>query len=323
MVFPVRSLIPATYCYSSLFQPRERVSHPQRLESLLQPDPAGHPRALREAAERVRYEVVVLDRLVNYFRTWNTPLGYFAAVYREMTASVWECLQPDSRQRKVEYPAIMADFIHIFAGRYLDALRQPTRATETWQLAFAAGDAPMVVHLLASMNAHIRLDLGLALAAATRTQLACQLFRRDFDIINKLVSGYDPTDLILGTGARRPGMVEQVADTLPRASPAMGALDRMLGGHLRRLLAERIVLERVHVVDVAEAGLAAIRSGQPHAWYEVERSWDAEVARASRALLRPFRLRGAMQRAVLLLERSPRDIIDVLRPPARSLVPMA
>ncbi|HVZ32219.1 MAG TPA: DUF5995 family protein, partial [Polyangiaceae bacterium] len=222
MVFPTRGLIPATYCYSSLFRSREHAS-PVRIESLLDPDPRAHTRTLRESAERVRQEVVILDRLVNYFRTWNTPLGYFAAVYREMTASVWECLNPHGSQRKVEYPAIMADFIHIFAGRYLDALRQPARATETWQLAFSAGDAPMVVHLLASMNAHIRLDLGLALAAATRTQLTCQLFRKDFDIINKLVSGYDPTNLIRGAPTR-PGMVEQVADTLQEASPALGAL---------------------------------------------------------------------------------------------------
>jgi hypothetical protein len=284
-------------------------------------DQDTHARAALSAAQRIREEVVCLDRLVNQYRAENSRLGYFAAVYREMTASVWRCLEPRPGQRRVAYPALMADFIHLFAGRYFDALSDPQHCTESWRLAFEAGDAPMVIHLLASMNAHIRLDLGLALAAATRDETTCQLFRKDFDIINKLVSGYDPTNQLLGIPTP-PGMVQNVAETLRIASPTLAMLDRGLGGALRSMLADRIVLERVHVVDVAEAGLAAIASGRPGAFREVERRRDEQCARVGRMLLRKPPMMGALQRTVTWFERSPRQIIDALRPPATSLVPV-
>jgi hypothetical protein len=278
---------------------------------------SDHQRATRAAKQRMRDEVVNLDRLVNQYRAENSRLGFFAAVYREMTASVWRCLTPRPGQRVIAYPTLMADFIHLFAGRYYDALQDPVHCTESWQLAFEAGDAPMVIHLLASMNAHIRLDLGLALAAATRDETTCQLFRRDFDIINKLVSGYDPMNQLLGVPTP-PGMVQNVAETLRVAAPTIALFDRCLGGALRNLLADRIVLERVHVVDVAEAGLAAIASGDPSAWSEVERRRDAACARVGHMLVRKLPWTHALTK----FERSPAQIIDVLRPPAHSLVPL-
>ncbi len=274
-------------------------------------------RATRAAAQRIRAEVIALDRLVNRYRAENNRLGFFAAVYREMTASVGRCLEPRPGQRQIAYPTLMADFIHIFAGRYFDALQDPGRCTESWRLAFEAGDAPMAIHLLASMNAHIRLDLGLALAAATRDETTCQLFRKDFDIINKLVSGYDPTNQLLGLPTP-PGMVQQVAETLRVASPTLALFDRCLGGALRGLLADRIVLERVHVVDVAEAGLAAIASGDPRAWHEVEQRRDADCARVGHTLVRKLPWTHALTK----FEREPRQILDVLRPPSQSLVPL-
>jgi hypothetical protein len=276
-----------------------------------------HRRATRAAAQRIRDEVVTLDRLVNQYRAEQSRLGFFAAVYRQMTASVWRCLTPQPGQRRIAYPTLMADFIHIFAGRYYDALQDPRGCTESWRLAFEAGDAPMVVHLLASMNAHIRLDLGLALAAATRDETTCQLFRKDFDIINKLVSGYDPTNQLLGVPTP-PGMVQNVAETLRVASPTLALVDRCLGGALRGLLADRIVLERVHVVDVAEAGLTAIDSADPRAWREVERRRDRECARIGQLLVRKL----SWAHALTKFERSPARILDVLRPPATSLVPL-
>ena len=278
----------------------------------------SHASATRIAAERIGDEVRRLDRLVDEYRVKNSTLGYFAAVYREMTAAVWQCFTPGSGQRPIIYPTMMADFIHIFAERYFDALRCPHRATESWQVAFAAQDAPLVVHLLTSMNAHIRLDLGLALAEATRTETKCQLFRKDFDIINKLVSGYDPTNELLGKQTP-PGMVHKVAETLREASPSTALFDGVLGGMLRSALADRIVLERVHVVDVAEAGIAALRSRQPHAFREVEQRRDADVARAGRFLLGTTPWSAALHKTVRWFERSPLEIIDILRPPQLSL----
>ncbi|MDB4985185.1 MAG: hypothetical protein JWN04_363 [Myxococcaceae bacterium] len=281
-----------------------------------------HAVATREAAARIRDEVLKLDRLVDTYRAQNSSLGYFAAVYREMTASVWRCLEPCSGQRQVVYPTLMADFIQLFAKRYTDALAAPDSATESWQLAFAAADSPLVVHLLSSMNAHIRLDLGLALAAATRTETTCQLFRKDFDIINKLVSGYDPTNDLMGVSTP-PGMVHNVAETLRRASPSTALFDGVLGGWLRQALADRIVLERVHVVDVAEAGIAALQSRRPGAWRELEQKRDAQVARAGRLLLARSRWSSTLHKAVRWFERSPAEIIDALRPPSHSLVPLS
>ena len=81
-----------------------------------------------------------------------------------------------------------------FALRYLDALasfQAGGTATRSWMLAFHAGDDSSLLilqQLLAGMNAHINLDLGIAAAQVYPREQLPQ-FKPDFDQINDVLAG--------------------------------------------------------------------------------------------------------------------------------------
>jgi hypothetical protein len=85
----------------------------------------------------------------------------------------------------------MERFDVIFANRYLEAYyayvaKKP--CSESWRITFVAADTwnPMVIqHLLASMNAHICLDLGISAAETQPYNLPS--LKHDFDVVNDIL----------------------------------------------------------------------------------------------------------------------------------------
>ena len=94
----------------------------------------------------------------------NSRLGYFAALYYKVTASVKDGI---AKGRFGDGPR-MEKLDVIFASRYLDALaawKAGKPLTESWRLAFDASKQSNLLvlqHLLLGMSAHINLDLGIA-----------------------------------------------------------------------------------------------------------------------------------------------------------------
>lgn len=130
-----------------------------------------------------------LDRVLDRARDQGSRLGWFAAIYRHVTAKVAEGIDTgyfDDAER-------MARLDVTFANRYLAALGQfeaSGRPTRCWGVAFAtAGETrPIIVqHLLLGINAHINLDLGVA-AATTAPGADLPGLRRDFDRINEILA---------------------------------------------------------------------------------------------------------------------------------------
>jgi Family of unknown function (DUF5995) len=124
-------------------------------------------------------------------RAWdqNSRIGYFAALYRRVTRAVRDGVNNGSFQNG----PLMERLDVVFASRYLDALaayqagNQPTRS---WKLAFDAcnDDGRLILqHLLAGMNAHINLDLGIASAQVSPGDQLPQL-KADFDQINDVLA---------------------------------------------------------------------------------------------------------------------------------------
>jgi hypothetical protein len=107
-----------------------------------------------------------------------------------------------------------------FATRFLDALdawragEMPSRA---WLKAFEATLSPTPVilqHLLAGMNAHITLDLGIA-AARTCPGAALAGLRTDFDRINDVLAALTPTvESEIGRESPEFGLLSRVAPAL-------------------------------------------------------------------------------------------------------------
>ncbi len=120
-------------------------------------------------------------------------LGYFAALYNRVTLAVRDGI----RKGEFQDGARMERLDVIFASRYISAY-DTYRAGElpplSWLKAFQAAQTAnhiVLQHLLAGMNAHINLDLGVA---AARTAAGSQItgLKGDFDRINQVLAALTP-----------------------------------------------------------------------------------------------------------------------------------
>ena len=136
--------------------------------------------------------VAALDAIIDRAYAEKDRAGYFAALYRTVTAAVKAGIASGS----FEDGPRMARLDVVFANRYLEALyryrsRQPLSLC--WRAAFEATKHRRVVivqHLLLGMNAHINLDLGIA-AAEVCPGDALPSLERDFTAINTVLASLE------------------------------------------------------------------------------------------------------------------------------------
>lgn len=139
-------------------------------------------------AQTIEEVVSLLDQIIEASKEQESPLGYFAALYRKVTVTVKDKLgtnyfDNDERMEQLDV---------VFANRYLAAYSdymagKPISAS--WKVAFeAAKDERYIVlqHLLFGMNAHINLDLGIAAAEITTSSTIASL-EDDFNRINEIL----------------------------------------------------------------------------------------------------------------------------------------
>ena len=146
----------------------------------------------------------------------SSRLGYFAALYKRITIAVRAAVKNGAFQ---DGPR-MERFDAAFACRYFDALNghfhpsQFPRPTRSWQRTFDAADRPdpiILQHMLAGVNAHIDLDLGItAQNIAPATQLP--KIHDDFNTINAVLAS----------------QVNGVVDDINQLSPELADLYRVL-----------------------------------------------------------------------------------------------
>ncbi|MDH5674400.1 MAG: DUF5995 family protein [Myxococcales bacterium] len=155
-----------------------------------------------------------LDEIVDWARENQRAEGYFAALYRRVTARVRDGI----RSGFFDDGPRMERLDVVFARRYLDAFdaRQAGRATtQSWEVAFdmAGRYRPIVLqHLLGGMNAHINLDLGIAAASvAPGDQLPA--LHDDFLKINQVLAA----------------LVDSTKDQLARIWPPLKLIDWLSG----------------------------------------------------------------------------------------------
>ncbi|MEZ4612614.1 MAG: DUF5995 family protein [Caldilineaceae bacterium] len=133
--------------------------------------------------------IAQLDDVIDRAVAAESRLGYFAALYRQVTVAVKHGIETGF----FADPARMERLDVIFARRYLDALAQWRAHAEPsgcWAFAFAraASRRPTVLqHLLLGMNAHINLDLGIAAAQTAPGDQLSALYD-DFCRINAILA---------------------------------------------------------------------------------------------------------------------------------------
>ncbi len=141
------------------------------------------------AAQTIDQVLEALDGII--LRAWESRsrMGYFAALYRRVTQAVKDGIG----QGRFQNGPLMETLDVVFASRYLDAVNQFQKGeqpTASWLVAFKAvsDSAPLVLQqLLAGMNAHINLDLGIASAEVAPGAHILTL-RADFFQINQVLS---------------------------------------------------------------------------------------------------------------------------------------
>ncbi|BBX36191.1 hypothetical protein MMAG44476_03927 [Mycolicibacterium mageritense DSM 44476 = CIP 104973] len=133
-----------------------------------------------------------LDAVIAWSVEQSSRLGYFAALYKRITIAVRTAVadgvfEDGPRLQRLDVA---------FANRYFDAVNghfHPGRfpkPTRSWRVTFDAADSPepiMLQHMLAGINAHIGLDLGIAAAAQLPRARLWEL-QTDFDRINAVLA---------------------------------------------------------------------------------------------------------------------------------------
>lgn len=168
----------------------------------------------------------------------QSALGYFPALYYQMTAAVQRGIADGQFQdgRRMEQLDI------VFAQRYIDAYaawRQGKPTTRAWRAAFEAAqadDLSVLQHLLLGIHAHINLDLGIA-AAQVSAGKAIGGLQADFDRINAIIAH----------------LTEQVQDRLADVCPPLRVLDDVLHTQDEGIADFSIVVARKTAWNVARS----------------------------------------------------------------------
>jgi hypothetical protein len=243
--------------------------------------------------ETIDEVVEALDAVVARAVEERSRVGYFAAVYRKVTAKIAEGIasgffDDGPRMERLDVA---------FASRYLaavDAHRSGGEVTKSWGSALDAATSarPIVVqHLLVGMNAHINLDLGIA-AAETAPGSSLADLRPDFDRINEILAW-----LIAG-------FTRDVAEV----SPLIGLLDRIGGRRDDELVRFSIEVARTEAWRFA-VELAPLA---PDVWSGPIGVRDARVAPIARRVLHPGLLSVGLFVIRAAETRDVRRVIDVL-----------
>jgi hypothetical protein len=172
-------------------------------------------------AEMIDDVLEILATIVADTKARRDPLGYFPALYRQVTLKVKSGIE----QGVFDDGPRMARFDALFANAYFAAYQeyrageQPSRA---WQFAFdrsRSGSLIILQNLLVAINAHINLDLGVV-AGQAFPGIELQDFHDDFDRINK----------ILGS------LIPAARDTVEQFSPLLGDLTALGGDDVAQVL---------------------------------------------------------------------------------------
>jgi len=222
-------------------------------------------------------------------------VGYFAALYRQVTLAVAAAVDEgvfDDGPRLSRFDAA-------FGNRYLRALRAHRASPDgdgvpkCWRLAFEActGSGPVIVqHLVLGVNAHINLDLAVA-AAQTCPGDAIDDLKGDFDRINTILAA------VMG----------RLDATLAGFSPLMGGLDAVLGRLDEEILGFKLDKARAEAWDAA-----VLLAHQPAAARPAtERMLDRYAAGLARLVLAPPWPVPAALDVVRFTERTP--VAEVVR----------
>ena len=176
--------------------------------------------------------IAAIQGIVDWSIAGESRLGYFAALYKRITIAIRNGI----RDHLFEDGPRMERFDVIFASRYFAALNayfHPAQfpvLSDCWRVAFDGALLPgpiIVQHMLAGVNAHIDLDLGIAAEAVAPGPLLPTL-HHDFNTVNAVLAS----------------QVATVVGEINSLSPVLADIYEVLMGHELDLIADGLVVVR-------------------------------------------------------------------------------
>jgi len=238
--------------------------------------------------------IAELELIKNECRENNSPLGYFAVLYSEVTKSVkngiaQKAFNDNKRMEKLDI---------LFANRYIEAYKayknnQPL--SMCWQVAFDAQTKPLLIiqHILLGINAHINLDLGIA-AAETMEGKDVEGIKNDFDKINSFLSV----------------MIDDFQERLNTASPLFGWLDKFAGNKEEKLVQFTIEKARDGAWKFTKKYHASTQKDEE----TIKRDGAVQIIATLITLPKNLKLKWLVKLIRLFEEKNARKVMDILEP---------
>jgi Family of unknown function (DUF5995) len=139
--------------------------------------------------QTIQEVIIRLEKIIEDSITHNDPKGFFAVLYYKVTKRVAEGIQ----KKEFDDNAMMEKLDVVFANRYIDAydayINKKT-CSKSWLIAFDAcreNKSMVLQHILAGINAHINLDLGIA-ANETVASSSIESLKKNFYQINQVLN---------------------------------------------------------------------------------------------------------------------------------------
>lgn len=168
--------------------------------------------------ETIDEAIAAMDGLIDRALDTGDPRGYFTCVYRSVTARVRDGI----RDGEFDDCARMERFDVAFARLYLDAadgFDSGRDISRSWRVVFEAPpNALALQHVMAGMNAHINLDLGLAACQVQRGTQVAEL-QADFERLNDVLAA----------------MIDRMQEALTHTAPWTAFADQW-GGRIDELV---------------------------------------------------------------------------------------
>ncbi|HEX7830597.1 MAG TPA: DUF5995 family protein [Thermoanaerobaculia bacterium] len=233
-----------------------------------------------------------IESIINWSIANESRLGYFGALYKRITIAIKQNLP------KFQDPARMERLDVTFASRYFAALNawfwpaQYSPLSQCWRVAFQAAALPkpiIIQHLLAGVNAHINLDLGIA-AAETSPGAELPSLQSDFNLVNEVLANE----------------VAGVLDEIDELSPVLAELYDVFSKFETDIIDHMLEFTREEAWSFAV--LLAPLDAQQQAVEIAKR--DVFVAGVGAQIITPPALFDAIIDAIALLET--RDVVKII-----------
>jgi hypothetical protein len=233
----------------------------------------------------------LLDGILADCTAQADPLGYFPALYRQVTLKVKQGIAAGFFDNGARLDTFDADFANRFFAAYSGYLAG-TPISQCWQVAFDAmrsGEMIILQDLVVGINAHINLDLGVVTGESFQGP-ALAAFHDDFNKINQILATLTPP-------------VEAV---VARFSPLIGLLERI--GGKDAMAALHFSLDAARDDAWRHAQLLSVLP--PSSWPTYIEVVDSKVTFLAKLIVTPGRLtRRALD---LIKETESRDVPAII-----------